>query len=168
LKGNILKKTTIDLWNTLEFEFTDERFKAKALPEEIYSDLKFCFRLAREYCFNADLASIQTKPVLTYYSMMNLVIGYCLMKKKIKISAFKKISNSHGMKFYFDNYLSRDRDLFKTLGAMSINIQSGTFSVWRNLACYPKVYATSNHPIAATRAEVVDTCELDNVIKSYK
>jgi hypothetical protein len=84
------------------------------------TQIRYCLQQAREYFDAAKAVSLVTKPVLLYYSIMNLALAEILLKQDGNSSLDKSRDQHkhHGLMFSFAEYKNQTLDLAKQAGAL--------------------------------------------------
>ena len=106
------------------------------------SQIRQCLIQGREYRDAAAVASLATKPVLLYYSIMSLALAQILFKGsgQDSLDMARKEHKHHGLVFEVDNSISKSyhlRDAARCLVARPMIVEGsrrGTFELWHRLA----------------------------------
>ena len=103
-----------------------EKFSAP-LPERNLADIAASFVQGLEYIKSADQASLQIKPMLQYYGILNLVKGLCGLRYRDKGRSVPV--STHGLQRHsWDSHLTKEKLSFLDLEVVTTKAESGAFA----------------------------------------
>jgi hypothetical protein len=118
--------------------------------------IRYCLQQAREYFDAAKAVSLVTKPVLLYYSIMNLALAEILLKQdgNSSLDRARQQHNHHGLTFEFSNQKKQSLTLANQAAALrarplihsvaGASERFGTFELWHRSARSLPLVGTGN------------------------